>query len=420
MQEHEDYRSNNEDHLIRSFPCMMRKFLDNNIVFDRAVAYLLHILAERHADQFARAIDLVLPGWTNSHPGSEVLDLTFKPWAIPSQLEVTTMARTLQLRGPFDRFTSWGKAAPSYHDRKFTGPRDRYRRKVFFSASAVAIRFLNRIPTHQRLNMRKVVINEDRPAVGLAMCHAIGLIPFCQENTELHIEHRWNLWTTLLLGMSGRSTSELAIGFETSAETIQDWEDDPDRTRWPFDDIERDNFASTFSAWTMNILDIVKSGMPLRSYSVVIEGDPDLNHSTFAFHDVMACDIAWLTLNTDCVARGVLAPKDHHDYPFMTKTPYEVATPGDARSSLIQCNFTLDQPWDLDRIQEKYSVNRVPTSSYRPMRSGNLWEPDLYYLRVSTNILDLKKLQLLWVERKVVPEEGEAAEHGGQEDQDPQ
>ena len=171
----------------------------------------------------------------------------------------------------------------------------------------------------------------------------------------------------------------------------------------------------------MSVLDIVKSGMPFQSYSVVIEGDPDLNHSTFAFHTVMEREVAWLTRNTDCVARGLFAPRDHPDYPMMTRTSDESGASIDTRSSLIQCNFTLDQPWDLDKIVEQYSVQNQPTTSYRQC---NMWSDiedfDTYYFRVSTDILNLKELQLLWVEQKLLPEEGEAAEKGGQEDKDRQ
>jgi len=96
--------------------------------------------------------------------------------------------------------------------------------------------------------MRKIILDENRPSVALSVCHANGLIPFCHENAKLHIEHRWNLWTTFLLGMSSRRTSSLAISFKTPPETIQEWENDPDRMRWAFDEIRRGSFASAFSA----------------------------------------------------------------------------------------------------------------------------------------------------------------------------
>ncbi|KAJ4135312.1 hypothetical protein NW768_004938 [Fusarium equiseti] len=414
VQKQDGYRRSDEDHQISATPRTMREYADETIVFDRTVAYLLQILAERHPYEFDRAVDLALPGWTNSHRGSEVLDLTFKPWAIPSISEVTKMARDMQLQGAFDRFTSWGKMGPDFYRTMSPTSKYQYRKRAFFSATSVAIRFLSRIPEQQRLSIRKIILDENRPSVSLSMCHANGLIPFCNENGKLRIEHRWNLWTTLLLGISGRSTISLATNFETPPETIQDRANDPDRMPWAFDEVRRGNFASAFSAWTMSVLDIVKSGMPLESYTVVIEGDPDLNHSTFAFHTVMEGEIAWLTLNTDCVARGLFAPPDHPDYPMMTRTSEEEALSTDTRSSLIQCNFTLDQSWDLDKIVEKYSVQHEPTQRYRRC---NMWSDmedfDTYYFRVSTDILDFKSLQLLWVEQKPIPEEAQGTEQEG-------
>jgi len=77
---------------------------------------------------------------------------------------------------------------------------------------------------------------------------------------------------------------------------------------------------------------------------------------------------------------------------MMTRTSDEGAASADASSSLIQCNFALDQPWDLDKIVEKYSVEDHPKQRYRRC---NMWSDmedfDTYYFRVSTDILSFKK-----------------------------
>ncbi|KAF5234317.1 hypothetical protein FAUST_7702 [Fusarium austroamericanum] len=403
-----------DDYWAGSLTTMDRKFKDKTIVFNDTVAYLLRILAKRHPDQFAQAVDVMLPGWPDSHPASEVLDLKFEPWAIPSHSEAISMAKALRLEGPVDCYTKWGvNAQAAFDDPIFTGTRYQYRKMGFFSAAAVAIRFLKRIPEYQRLNMRKLILDEDRPAVGLAMCHGIGLIPFCKENTKLHIEHRWNLWTTLLLRTESREPSDMTMNFELSPEKYQEWiDDDSDFGPWTLHEASKQRFSNIFHAWCMNILDVVNSGIPLQSYTVMIEGDPDLNLSTLAFHDVMARNIAWLTLNTDCVARDLFAPPDHHDYPLMTRPSIEGSDSSDTRSSLIQCNFTLDQPWDLEKIVEEYSVQRQPYRPYRPW--DNLQDPGSDDFRVLTETVDYKKLQLLWVDRKPRPEDDLATKQGRQ------
>ncbi|ESU18111.1 hypothetical protein FGSG_13942 [Fusarium graminearum PH-1] len=68
-----------DDYDASILPRMNRKFGDKTIVFNDTVAYLLRILAKRHPDQLAQAVDVMLPGWPDSHPASEVLDLKFEP-----------------------------------------------------------------------------------------------------------------------------------------------------------------------------------------------------------------------------------------------------------------------------------------------------------------------------------------------------
>ncbi|EYB21209.1 hypothetical protein QX201_010647 [Fusarium graminearum] len=91
-----------DDYDAGILPRMNRKFGDKTIVFNDTVAYLLRILAKRHPDQLAQAVDVMLPGWPDSHPASEVLDLKFEPWAIPSHSEAISMAKTLRLEGQVD------------------------------------------------------------------------------------------------------------------------------------------------------------------------------------------------------------------------------------------------------------------------------------------------------------------------------
>ena len=130
----------------------------------------------------------------------------------------------------------------------------------------------------------------------------------------------------------------------------------------------------------------------------------------------MARNIAWLTLNTDCVARGLFAPSDHHDYPLMTRSSIEESDSPDSRSSLIQCNFTLDQPWDLEKIVEEYSVRRQPATAYSPYLQWNDGlDPGSDTFRVLTDTLGYKKLQLLWFDRRPRPEQGQATEQGRQQ-----
>jgi len=146
IQQQRGYRDDGEDHQISATPRTMRKYFDETIVFDHTIAYLLRILAEGHPDQFDRAVDLALLGWTDSHQGIEVFGVAFKPWAIPSLSEVTTMTGNMQLQGVFDRFTSWGKMGPDFYTTRSPSSKYEYRKKAIFSATSVGIRFLDQIP----------------------------------------------------------------------------------------------------------------------------------------------------------------------------------------------------------------------------------------------------------------------------------
>ncbi|RGP81501.1 oxidoreductase [Fusarium longipes] len=379
------------------------------IVYDRAVAYILRLLAKKHPEQFAQAIDAILPDWTASHSIFEIFDLTFAPWIIPSLSKVTAMAKETGMQRDFDRFTRWHTLHRALHDPNYTGPRYKYRGKAFFSASTMAIQFMGRITEQQRLSMRSIILDEDRPAGPYSLCHPIGLTPFCKENKRLRIEHRWNLWMTLLLqGEPNSTVHNVATCIESTPEHMQWLEENLDETSFPGRDTGKDNFGEIFCQWVVRIRDVVKLGMPFESYSVVLEGDPDSNHATHASHNIMRREIAWLTLNTDCVARGLFAPPNHHDFPFVSRASKEEVAPVVNTSSYIRCNFTTDQPWDLNKLVEEHSIIRLPV----PVRNRPTlpFDIDDRLFRVSTDKMNYHRLRLLLCEREMLPEETGATE----------
>lgn len=87
--------------------------------------------------------------------------------------------------------------------KKFISVSPEATRKHFYSATAVAIQFLQQLPPVTRLHLRKLVIEENRPSVAESYTHARGLIPFCQRNPQLRIEQRVDLWRADLAVKSG-------------------------------------------------------------------------------------------------------------------------------------------------------------------------------------------------------------------------
>lgn len=67
-----------------------------------------------------------------------------------------------------------------------------------FSAASTAINFLQSLPVKGRMQLRSIVLNEDRESIALPESHGQGLIPFCKENAALRIERRVDLWRNIL------------------------------------------------------------------------------------------------------------------------------------------------------------------------------------------------------------------------------
>jgi hypothetical protein len=129
----------------------------------------------------------------------------------------------------------------------------------------------------------------------------------------------------------------------------------------------------------MHISKALTEGLPSRSYSLTIDGDPDLNHSTGFFSTIMKPYIVWLTAHSDCVAQGLLLPPEHCNYPFDTRNSGKETT-------ILRSNFTLGQPWNYDQIIEDSEYGIIGRSLESIMdRSGGF---ELEIVDVSTDILD--------------------------------
>ncbi|KAG5789801.1 hypothetical protein H9Q69_011144 [Fusarium xylarioides] len=322
-------------------PMAISKF-DNNVSRNRTYTYLPQRIANRYPEKFKEAIDKFLPGRTEcrSRPASDFFSLGFDLWAIPSLLEVTDMVEQLQLTERWNRLDQWRYSEVGKEG--YTGTRYCYQRKHFFSAASLAIRFLKSISQTQRLLITKLILNEDRMAVGHPECHIIGMIPFVEENPKLFIEHKVNLWRNIL----PRSARIAVNSFPTVNESI---EDTPEGIPSPHQ-VHSQYVGQEISHFIMYTMEALKEGLPATSYSIVFDGEPDLNHSSETFKYLMELPIAWITTHTDFVAEGLLASPESSEYPFMTNTSTSEHISVQGRSSIIQCNFTLDQPWDYKHI----------------------------------------------------------------------
>jgi hypothetical protein len=183
--------------------------------------------------------------------GSHWRVLSWKPvlWSMPSDAELTSMERLLTDPGTPAAFNAeYPEALRAYHDCALE-----YRRvKWYFSATTVAIDFLERLPREDRMRLRCLVLEEKCRSVANPECHAEGLIPFCRENKDLRITMTASIWTNMApsiwVDYWGRhmedEDGELSIEFYLY--TIVDW-------------LHR----------TSNLTSI---GMPPNAFSMLLEG----------------------------------------------------------------------------------------------------------------------------------------------------
>ncbi|KAJ4311058.1 hypothetical protein N0V84_010636 [Fusarium piperis] len=336
-----------------------------------AIAYTLRLLAEKHPAEFAELIDEALPGWTDSHSPDELLELPFDPWAIPSLSELVEAADRLRAYRLWECLEAW------HHAERNERTGNRYREKLYFSAAAIAIRFLDQLPEPQRLQIRNMIINEDRLAVGRSEGHILGLIPFCRENPRLRVEQRVNLWRNLTLRLEMPSTHE----------AIKLAEDDDD------DRIARANticfyrLHAALASWGLHVMEVVGEGMPAGTFSFVLDGDPDLHLSSDLFDRLVHPTVAWLKAYTECSSRG-LSPQPYQDlFYFPTAAYLKGIEPLLGGASFLRSNFNLGQPWDYDKLVDTHQG--LPFSTWK----DKFYKVDALF-DMSSPALELAKVKL--------------------------
>ncbi|KAK2760589.1 hypothetical protein CKAH01_05275 [Colletotrichum kahawae] len=119
----------------------------------------------------------------------DVARCELKTWSFPSDGDLSILQTWVRV------FGAWVQTK-SAEERPYRGGGMPYRRAADrfnyrFSAAATAISFLQSLPVKDRMQLRSIVLNEDRESVALPESHGQGLIPFCKENAALRIERRW-------------------------------------------------------------------------------------------------------------------------------------------------------------------------------------------------------------------------------------
>ena len=200
-------------------------------VFNDALDLALKLLQAHSPEPFqysaSKALELMCVG--DALPA--VLSWRPSSWSIPSEAELSDIERFF--RSP---------AGDDYH--RDTGPYDSSKYpKLYFSAAAIAVAFLRRLPASQRRAMRRIVIDEDRKSVSYPECHARGLIPFCVENPRLRIERRIGWYKNLFPCTWGRK-----------------------------DSVAGTRILAMIEPWIVEASNLARQGMPAHSFSLIVDG----------------------------------------------------------------------------------------------------------------------------------------------------
>ncbi|KID99212.1 hypothetical protein MAJ_04694, partial [Metarhizium majus ARSEF 297] len=280
----------------------------------------------------------------------------FLPWHYnPSRKDFARMfGKARMFRGQGYRY--WLK--PHIHsdgDRQFTHG------KFSFSAASKAIRFLSECPEQVRMQLRRICLHETATSVAFPECHALGLIPFCQENPCLYIERRVNLWRTLLQTPMDyyilRWRPEIYLVY--NEDHAKDGEESANGAR-----LSSERISLMFAHWAMEALELLRSGMPRRCFKLVIDGDPAPQLATRLFRDIIQRDATWQRVIE--VANSALRSEhpteksipfylSHSPAYFFDGFSDMVDAIAGQKHELIECAFeTGPSPWDVTAFSRQF------------------------------------------------------------------
>ncbi|KAF4975786.1 hypothetical protein FZEAL_7467 [Fusarium zealandicum] len=301
-------------------------------VFNRAVIYALQLLDQTPGEDFARWIDQELICWGDYRSLADFLDQCYAPWAMPSRADIDTMGHNLGDGRVWSEIQRWRTPR---HARN-----PKYRDKFRFSATAVAIRFLTRLPINKRLSIRAMVLCEDRVAVGSHQCHSLGLIPFCKENSRLRIELRVSMFTNVFQAVDIANNHELRL-VESDAANAEVYELLP---------CHIPGFVGT---WLIEALALIDAGMPVGSYKLVLDGEPGIDLCSDIFQRIVHRNVACQLALERCASPDFISRRSFGFY-VVKRRFIEAMLHLTSQTSILRCNFNPGQYWDVDELIETY------------------------------------------------------------------
>ncbi|KAI4683947.1 uncharacterized protein J4E84_006787 [Alternaria hordeiaustralica] len=273
-------------------------------------------------DQFSTTQDC----WTDVVPDvRRIVDSHVDPWSFPSQDDVEEISRIVP--------DSLQPASANYPRRYWD------RLKYRFSAAAIAIHFLDSLPTAVRKRMHAITLHEKHVSVGQPECHAEGLIPFCKENPQLRIARIVDLWGNVLQTRS-----------DPLYKVVSTYRESPDPG---LRKLRAEHVTEAIAAWVMEALALIKLGMPVGMFSLILDGALQPNKTFHVFQTVqvdIACQKAF-ELHCANPQAWVHKPSAVRWYEtrkspcyIMKGFPQAMQDILDDKVVSVECNFTVPPP----------------------------------------------------------------------------
>ncbi|RTE82597.1 hypothetical protein BHE90_002914 [Fusarium euwallaceae] len=356
-----------------------------SLMIKQAITYTLQLVKQQNEGRFAKLSNRAFPRWRGSQSPCRLEDIWLEPWAMPESSLLRSIGQLFKDSAAWKEIDDWhpwpanldtdSEASDSDEPEELDdldeldegdegdegdesdgpdGPEATwlFREKFRFSAAAVAIWFFKRLPNQKRQHLRNVLLNEDHVSVHNPECHVHGLIPFCKENPNLHIERRVSLFHNAFHDVPG--LSDLIDMVEKNHD-----EDIPLTAR---------SITRCLSGWLLEALDAVDAGMPSTSFTLVLDGEPDVNTCSDIFQQVVHQDVAWEMAYRERLVQGDSPPFFFKDG-FVKEGFPEAMEHLINQTSVIRCNFHPGQFWDTDRIHKlSEELSSVPLFLWQTRR----------------------------------------------------
>ncbi|RBQ64857.1 hypothetical protein FVER53590_30449 [Fusarium verticillioides] len=333
-----------------------------------AISHCLKLISEAQPGEFATYVYKSLPHWVGSRPAEDFINLRFNLWDIPSQERVAQMLESFEI-GAFvwDLPATWYYAPDGFYDQVGKGvPQDRRspefekpdnllehftgrcREKLRFSATAAAIRFLQRLPITQRKQMRRVVLHEDLPSVNLPSRHTQGFIPFLKENPLLRVERR----ASVLGCVANQRPANIMAHIMARMEN----EEGDGILSPPY--IPDQNFEASIFYWLLDASAVVDSGVGSNCFTFVLEAGQHSDYCSEFFQNFIQAEISKSKAWKICLDTGLLASlrpttRERNDARYAKDPRFEkLVDQLVTGTSSLRCDFNPGAPLDVDALVE--------------------------------------------------------------------